>query len=148
MVSRHSEKLICAPPQLSFPNVAFEMVPLCILGISIDVSSPTHDPRCAGELLFLFRAIVCMLNTEGPSRSLWESPRAVKGQWMSFWSPSAWHRPAYSQTASVCNCLSQQPFSLKARGSTVGRQLRLKQTAFLIVITPQHMQSQINMKQE
>ena len=52
------------------------MVPLCILGISIDVSSPTHDPRCAGELLFLFRAIACMLSTEGPSRSLWENPRA------------------------------------------------------------------------
>ena len=32
-----------------------------------------------------------------------------KGQWMSFWSPSAWCRPAYSQTASVCHSLSQQP---------------------------------------
>ena len=26
--------------------------------------------------MFLFRSIACMLNTEGPSRSLWESPRA------------------------------------------------------------------------
>ena len=32
-----------------------------------------------------------------------------KGQWMSFWSPSAWCRPAYSQTASVCHSLFQQP---------------------------------------
>ena len=43
-----------------------------------------------------------------------------KGQWMSVWSPSAPCRPAYSQTASVCDCLFQRPFSLWAPGSTVG----------------------------
>ena len=36
-----------------------------------------------------------------------------KGQWTSFWSPSAWCRPAYSQTASVCHSLSQQPDCLR-----------------------------------
>ena len=35
--------------------------------ISIDVSSLAHDLRCAGEILFLFRSIACMLNTAGPS---------------------------------------------------------------------------------
>ena len=72
------------------------------------------------DLVFWFWYNAYILNTKGPSRSLWENPRDT-GQWMSFWSPSAWCHPACTQTTSVCKVnFSQQPFSLYARGSTVG----------------------------
>ena len=84
--------------------------------------------------MFSFRSITCMLSTEGPSRSLWENPRARERavdvllesmslvppcvqpdcQRLPLFIPTA-RLPAFatlypnSQTASVCHSLSQQP---------------------------------------
>ena len=76
----------------------------------IDIMLVLVDPRCAGEILCfgLDPLHVCsVLRVLVGHCGRAHVPE--KGQWMSFWSPSAWCRPAYSQTASVCHSLSQQP---------------------------------------
>ena len=83
------------------------------LGISVNALSPAHSPHCAGKILCfcldpLHACTILRVLLSHCGRALVPE----KGQWMSFWSPSAWCHPAYSQTASVC-CSSQQPFSLQ-----------------------------------
>ena len=84
-------------------------------GVLIDVSSPVHDPHCAGEILFLYwypcEFLFCFL-IEGDGRSRWENPRArERAMDVLCRSPSAWCRPAYDQTVNVRDCFSQQPYS-------------------------------------
>ena len=55
------------------------------------------------DLVFVFRSITCVLKTDGPSRSLWENPRARENAVDVLLESISLCRPAYSQTASVCD---------------------------------------------
>ena len=69
------------------------------MGILIDVSSPVHDPHCAGEILFLYRYPCEVFCTEENNRSLWESPHArERAMDVLCRSPFAWCCPAHDQT--------------------------------------------------
>ena len=61
--------------RLSFPNSLSSF--LCVFWGSRSTSRARRvTPVAWRDVVFLFRSIACLLSTEGPSRSLRESPRA------------------------------------------------------------------------
>ena len=76
-------------------------------GTLIDVSSPALARSCDFGSNPLHVCSVLRVLVGHSRRAL----VSEKGQWVTFWSASAWCRPLYSQTVRVCHSLAQQPFN-------------------------------------